>query len=79
MIGTEGTGNIREIVVAEAELPAVGEVGWDIRFQKLLTNRPGRGFQPTFVSVVWIVRGRIRRMPHSGAVCAGKSSEVVVE
>jgi hypothetical protein len=35
--------------------------------------------QPPFVRVVAVVRGRIWPMRHGGAVCAGKSSELVVE
>ena len=79
MIGSGRARNIGEIVVTQGELTGISKVRRNVRFQKLLTHGPGTAIQPTFVSMVGVVRWRIWRMRHSCAVDAWKGSEVVIE
>src|ERR1700688_2282309 len=80
MVRRRWTRDIREVVIAERELPRVRKVRRDIRLRVLLANRLLGAREPSLMIVRRRDGWRIARVGQGRiSVRAGKPSEIVIE
>ena len=79
MVRRRRSNDIGEILVAEREFSSIGKVGWYVGLDELLADRSRLAGQPGTVTMVWVVKGWIRRPRHTHPVSSGEGAEVIVE